>query len=73
MSMESTPPPKRTGTENEIKKGVEIKAEIGGVKEVILKITELTYSCSNSGILMLLYFYSHCVTCDGHDSLLTIK
>lgn len=38
VSMESTPPPKRTGTEKESKKGTEIRAETEGVKEVILKL-----------------------------------
>lgn len=34
VSMESTPPPKRTGTEKESEKGTEIRAETEGVKEM---------------------------------------
>lgn len=53
VSMESTPPPKRTGTEKETEKGAEIRAETEGVKEVILMVTQ---SCSSYCILMRLDF-----------------
>lgn len=43
VSMESTPPPKRTGTETETEKGAEIRAETEEVKEVTF-----SYCCQNN-------------------------
>lgn len=45
VSMESTPPPKRTRTERETEKGAEIRPETAGVKEVILKFTHGVFAC----------------------------
>lgn len=42
VSMESTLPPKRTGTEKETEKGTETGLKTEGVKEVNLNITEVT-------------------------------
>lgn len=42
VSMESSPPPKRTGIGNETEKGTETGVETEGVKEVNLKIANLS-------------------------------
>ncbi len=42
VSMESMPPPKRTGTVTDTEKGAEIRAETEEVKEVIAQITLIT-------------------------------